>query len=351
MLRRRRTHVGAVAAATVLLLSGCGSATSDPTDGGGDVAGGEATDGGAATAGGEVSSGPAGPLNIGVTVHQADVYFQGVADAVTSAVEPEGGSMNLVNTQTDASTEATGFQDLISAQVDGIVTSPLSPEGSLASVQAAVDAGIPIVCYNTCLGDASEQVVAGFIESDQTDLGTQTGTYAAEYLQEQGITTAVLGMLNCNRYEACQDRQSGFLQALEDNGITVEVASDQEALAPDEAVQIATDILTANPDINVMWSASQGPTEGLVAAVVAGGRTDLALFGTDISPSLAQSIQSGDLLAVTGQDSGQTGELAVDYLRQAIDGEEVDPFSVQLPGILYSADDAQALEDYLSANG
>lgn len=335
MRRRRSTALTALTLATAVSLAAaaCSGATTDPTVGDSD-AGGEGT-----------------ALHLGMTIHQADVYFQSIADVVQSTVEADGGSMTLVNTQTDASTEATGFQNLISAQVDGIVTSPLSPEGSLASVRAAADAGIPIVCYNTCLGDASEEVAAAFIESDQHDLGTQTGEYAATALQERGVDTAVLAMLNCNRYEACQARQDGFLEALEDGGITVDVVNDQEALAADEATGIATDMLTANQDINVMWAASQSATEGMVAAVQAAGRDDLSLFGTDVSPSLVNSIKDGVLLGVTGQDSAQTGELAVQYIRSAIAGEEISPFSVEIPGVLYSADDPEALDAYLEQQG
>ncbi|WP_168211628.1 substrate-binding domain-containing protein [Ruania zhangjianzhongii] len=330
MRRRRSTFLAALSTATAvtLLAAACSGATSDPTAG--EETGGETT-----------------ALQIGVTIHQADVYFQSIADVVASTVEADGGSMTLVNTQTDASTEATGFQNLISAQVDGIVTSPLSPEGSLASVQAAADAGIPIICYNTCLGDASEDVAEAFIESDQYDLGAQTGEYAAAALEEDGESTAVLAMLNCNRFEACQARQEGFLAALEEAGITVEIVNDQEALAADEATGIATDMLTANQDINVMWASSQSATEGMVAAVQAAGRDDLALFGTDVSPSIVNSIKDGTLQAVTGQNSAETGELAVEYIRSAINGEEISPFSVEIPGVLYSADEPEALDAYL----
>lgn len=153
--------------AVVCVVSACGGATVDPTAG--------ESDSGSAS-----GSAEGGPISVGVTIHQADVYFQGVADSVDSAVTADGGKTTLVNAETNAATEATGLQNLITTQVDGIVTSPLSPEGSLASLKAASDAGIPIVCYNTCLGDASEGIVKAFIESDQADLGAQTGTYAAE---------------------------------------------------------------------------------------------------------------------------------------------------------------------------
>lgn len=323
----------AVAAAAVFATAACGGATSDPTDSSG--------------ASGEAS----GPLNVGVTMHQADIYFQGVADAVEDEVQKDGGSVTLVNTQTDASTEATGLQNLVTSQVDGMIVSPLSPEGSLASLRAAADADIPIVCYNTCVGENSEEYAAAFVESDQVDLGTRTGEFAAKLLSDEGKTEITLGMLNCNRYEACKDRQRGFLEALEAGGITVEVAADQEALAPDEAVTLVTDILTGNPTIDVMWASSQGPTEGMVSAVKAAGKSDsVQVFGTDVSSSLVQSIQAGDLQATTGQNSKKTGELTVEYLRKAIAGEEISPFSTKIEGVLYSPDDTDRLDAYLSAN-
>lgn len=313
-------------------LAACSGATDDPTKGSGG------------------SSSDAGSLHIGVTIHQADVYFQQVANAVQEEVESEGGEFTLVNTETDPGTEASGFQNLVTRQVDGIVTSPLSPVGSLASIESAADSGIPIVCYNTCLEDENEELVEAFIESDQKNLGKQTGQFAVEYLKEEGKTSITLGMLNCNRYEACKDRQTGFLEALEAGGIDVSIAADQEALAVDEASNKTTDILTANPKIDVFWSSSQGPTEGMVAAVNAAGKGDqVSLFGTDVSKSLVRSIQDGDLVAITGQDSEKTGELAVEYIEKAINGEDISPFKTTIPGNLYSVDGQDLLEEYLQS--
>lgn len=321
----------AVACVTALTASACGGATSDPTAA-------STKDKGAA-------------LTVGVTIQQADIYFQGVSDSVKAAVAPGGGSINLVNTQADASKEATGFQNLISAKVSGIIASPLSPTGSLASVKSAAAAKIPIVCYNTCLGPDSPKYAAAFIESDQIDLGTKTGQFAVTALKSAGTTNITLGILNCNRYEACKDRQTGFLDALKKGGIQVKIAANQEALAPDTGNKIATDILTGNPAINVMWSASQGPTEGMVAAVKAAGKTkSVKLFGTDVSASLVQSVKDGDLLATTGQDSKKTGTLAIEALKKAIAGSKVVPFETKIPGILYAANDKSLLDQYLKNN-
>ena len=319
----------AMACATALTAGACSGATSDPTAG-------SSKDKGAS-------------LTVGVTIQQADIYFQGVDNSVESAVSPGGGSVNLVNTQADASKEATGFQNLISAQVSGIIASPLSPTGSLASVKSAAAAKIPIVCYNTCLGADSQKYAAAFIESDQVDLGTKTGQYAVTALKSSGTTKVTLGILNCNRYEACKERQTGFLGALKEGGIQVTIAANQKALSPDTGNKIATDILTGNPGINVMWSASQGPTEGMVAAVKAAGKTkSVKLFGTDVSPSLVQSVKDGDLLATTGQDSKKTGRLAIEALKKAIGGENVAPFETKIPGILYAANDKSLLDQYLA---
>jgi len=326
-----RKVAGALVAAGLLIsLSACAGATGDPT-------GGESGD---------------GALTVGVTIHQADQYFQTVAKGVESAVEADGGSSVLVNTQTDAASEATGFQNLISRQVSGIVTSPLSPTGSLASIKSASEAGIPIVCYNTCLGDEdNEKYVKAFIQSDQKDLGTQTGEFAVQDLKARGLTDVTLGMLNCNRYEACKDRQNGFLDALKAGGLNVTVVGDQEALAPDEATQTATDILTANPNINVFWSSSQGASEGMVAAIKAAGKTDaISSYATDVSPALVQAIKDGQLRALTGQDSIRTGELAVEYIKRAIAGEDIPEFVTSLPGVLYSVDNTAALDEYLADN-
>lgn len=336
-------RVAGVVLALSLGLTGCAGATSDPT------AEQEATGSTGATESGATQAAGEGPLTIGMSIHQADVYFQTIQDALTAAVEADGGEVITVNTQTDPSTEATAIQDFIARGVDAMVLSPLSQGGSLASVEAAVDAGIPVVCYNTCLSpEATEELAVAFIESDQEDLGRQTGEFARTYLEEQGPDGPLeLGILNCDRYEACQARKDGFLAAIE--GLDYTIVADQEALQPDEAASRASDILTANPGVDVMWAASQGATEGLVVA--AGGRAETSIFGTDVSPSLVQSILDADLAATTGQDSVQTGQLSYEAVQAAVAGEEVAEPSVALPGVLYPEDDAATLEQYLEDQG
>ena len=46
-------------------------------------------------------------------------------------------------------------------------------------------------------------------------------------------------------------RKAGFLESLEGAGITVNILTDQEAYLVDKATTVATDILTANPDVDI----------------------------------------------------------------------------------------------------
>ena len=90
------------------------------------------------------------------------------------------------------------------------------------------------------------------------------------------------------RYEACQEREDGFIDGLKSTGVNFDVVNNQEAFTNDKATQIGTDMLIANPEINLMYAANEGGTIGAVNAVVCCRSTLVNTFvmGTDTTEEL-----------------------------------------------------------------
>ena len=55
------------------------------------------------------------------------------------------------NSQSDVAKESEFIDTLIAKGVDVVVMSPVSTDSSVAAVERLAEAGIPVVCYNTCL--------------------------------------------------------------------------------------------------------------------------------------------------------------------------------------------------------
>ncbi|MFE7392214.1 substrate-binding domain-containing protein [Streptomyces sp. NPDC057582] len=287
---------------------------------------------------------------IGLVLPQGDKYFQGIQEGLEAAAHKDGNTVVVVNTNNDASTEATQVQNLVQRGVSAIVMQPATASaGSIATMKSIGAAKIPLICFGNCTDDAaSKNIVKGVVQSDNTALGTGTGQEAAKYIKEKLGGKAVIGLLNCDSFEVCKLRKAGFKQALSAAGVRVTYAADQEGFLADKASPIATNMLSSNKSINMLWSANEGGTLGEIAAVQNSGRA-IPVFGTDISDQLAQDLLNGNniLQATTGQDAGKTAAKAYEQAVRAIAGQANAPFSVGVPGITYTRSNPDSVNTYL----
>lgn len=279
---------------------------------------------------------------VGLIVQNSQFFYQGIQDQLQELVAADGGQVIVENVSDDDGKVAQALDNFIQRQVDVILIPVLSADADAGSIKAAVAAGVPVVCYNQCIGDESKDVVSAFIRSDGTSLGTVTGEAAASYIKEQLGGVANIALLNCDIYVECQLRKAGFKDALD--GLDVTYVADQEGFLADKATTVATDILTANPDVDIFWAVNEGGTVGARSAIAASanvGKT--VVFGTDISPQISEFLTAGDgiLLATTGQDSAAIVEASYAAAIRAINGEKTDPFDVLIPGVLYTPEHAE----------
>ena len=286
----------------------------------------------------------------GLVIPQGDKYFQGIQTGLEQAAKADGNTVVVVNSNNDAAAEATAVQNLIQRKVDVILIQPAtSSAGSIATMKSVKAAGIPLICYGNCTGDAaSTAVVGGVVQSDNTALGTATGAAAAKYIKSKLGGKATIGILNCDSFEVCKLRKAGFKKALTDAGVKATFAADQEGYLADKAAPIATNILSANPDINLFWAANEGGTLGEITAVKGAGK-DIPVFGTDISDQVAQSLldTNGILQATTGQDPVGTAKDAYGMALKAIAGAKNDPLEIGVPGTTYLRSTPDAVNAYL----
>ncbi len=109
----------------------------------------------------------------------------------------------------------------------------------------AKDAGITIICFNTCVSEPG--IASGFLVTKNEDLGSTTGAAAAKFITEKLGGKAVVGMLNCDQFEGCPPRKEGFMAEMAKLP-GVEIVADQAGWIADDALPVAEAMLQANPD-------------------------------------------------------------------------------------------------------
>ena len=283
-------------------------------------------------------------------VFQSDTFMQTVQAGMQAAADEHGAELILGNSENDLVQEANLIDDYITRGVDAIVITPISNDGSVAALREAKDAGITIICFNTCVEDDS--IADAFLVTENKDLGTTTGTSAADFITNELGGEARIGILNCDQFEGCPPRKEGFLELVEAMD-GVEVVADQAGWIADDALPVSEAMLQANPDINVLWAANEGGTVAHVLAVQSSGlQGEVFVFGTDMNVQMAQMLQSDDnvLQGVTGQAPFQMGFDAFETAITVLDGGEVESFQ-NTPTIFFGRGNDALIDLFVETEG
>ena len=118
---------------------------------------------------------------------------------------------------------------------------------------------------------------------------------AARYIKEKLGGKAKIAILAYKSQvpEQSNARTDGFKDALKDLP-GVEIVAEQDAWLAEMATKKAGDILTAHPDLDMIWAANEGGTVGSVLAVKNAGKAGkVAVFGTDVSEQLLRFANVG----------------------------------------------------------
>ena len=289
-------------------------------------------------------------LQIGVIYLDAQGYYAGVRAGVQNRSAELGREVNIIETNArgDAAKESSFISTLAAAGIDALVLSAVSADGSVRAVRQAAEEGIPVICYNTCVNDeAVESYVYSYAVGDPYAFGRLIGTAAADYIRENDIQSPKIGMVNCEQFEVCITRREGFIAALDEAGIEGwELVANQEGTELDKAISTAQQILSAHPDIDILFGQSGGATLGAVRGVRNTGRVgEVAVFGSDMTTEIARELESRDVLKGVVDISGKAmGSLALDLALAAIEGVQApDERVIQAPIDLYlSSSDAAA---------
>ncbi len=292
-----------------------------------------------------------GRTTIGAIVFQEDQYFRLVEYGMQDAAKKHDVNLMLNNSFGTLDKEISLIDTYLANQVDALVVAPLSAQSSIPALQRAFDKGIPVITYDSYL-DAD--FAASNIRSDQVELGRRTGEAARAFIEEKLGGKARIALVEYISFapEPARQRVQGFRDEVTKLP-GVEIVTEQDAWLAPEATALVENMLTAHPDLDLIWAANEGGTVGAVNAATAANKRNTGkhvyVFGTDMSEQLGGFLLSEDdvLQAVTGQSPFEIGSQAVTAAVQAIKKEPVEK-KVAMPGKLFRRTDPESVESYLA---
>lgn len=288
-----------------------------------------------------------GMPKIGAIVLQEDQFFRLNEFGMRDAAKELGVELMVNNSFGTLDKEIALIDTYMANQVAALVVPPQSAKSSIPALKRAHERGIPVVTYDSYI--EADFAVAN-IRSDQISLGSTTGEAAVAYIQEKLGGNAKVGMVEYISLapEPGGQRVQGFKEKIAALP-GVEIVSEQDAWLAESATAVVENMLTAHPEINVLWAANEGGTVGAVNGVISKGLAGkVVVFGTDMSEQIGSFLLAQDnvLQAVTGQKPYDIGHQALTAAVKAMKGEVVEK-KVVLPGMLFARNKPDEVQAYV----
>lgn len=202
-------------------------------------------------------------------------------------------------------------------------------EGAMEPIyKEASEKGIPIFEFNTPNLNMTNPYYVSNVSSDQRASGYAIGAWMVEKFKDP-INVAILeGLPGVHNTE----RLGGFYDAIEESGATniTIVASQPADWVRDKGQSVTENLLTSNPEIQLIWGLYDEMALGAVAACKDAGRTDILVVGYDNTPDANEAIKRGEMYATVDTASKQGGYDLVEAVYQyCILGEMVPKYITQ----------------------
>lgn len=311
------TRFGALAGAVLLGvgLAGCSTASPSPSTGGDEET-----------------------IKIAlVGVDVTNPYFLKMSDDAKAAAEELGVELSVQTTTTaqGAEIESQQIESAVAAGAQAILVVPISPD-IVPAIEKARDAGVLVLAVDNPT-DPVDAADMSYITGNRA-VGTQLGEWVAAKLDGEQAVIAMLDVFSDQVFPVDVDRDQGFLTGmgidLNDPGLnadeeaTGEYSSGPYVIACNQATGATQDggrtamenCLSANPDINVVYTINEPAAFGAYQALEAAGRTDGVIVATfDGSCSGIEAIERGEITVdaqtYPGKMTSLAIEAAVEYIK------------------------------------
>src|SRR5919109_49195 len=248
-----------------------------------------------------------------VTHGQAsDPFWSVAANGVEAAADDMGVDVEY---QAPETFDMVAMSELIDAAVasqpDGLVVSIPDADALGPSIQAAVDAGIPVISMNSGSDDFADLGVLAHV--GQTEF--EAGLIAGQRFKEEGVQNAI-----CVNQEvgnvALDLRCEGFFEGLGKKGKVIPVNLNN----PQAATETVSGALQSNQSIDGILTLGPTGAQPTLQALEQAGKLGGTAFATfDLFTDLLEAIDAGDMLFAIDQAQYLQGYLPVVFMTQYLE--------------------------------
>jgi ribose transport system substrate-binding protein len=213
-------------------------------------------------------------------------------------------------------------ENFTARKVSGIVLAPLDSLALVSPVKSAVQAGIPVVIFDS---DLKSDLQKSFVATDNYKGGQIAGAHLAKLLNGRGNVILLRYAVGSASTEA---REAGFLDILKQHPDIKLISSDQYAGPTREtSYQAAQNLLNRfGNEVNGVFCPNENSTIGMTKALrdigKAGGK--VKMVGFDAGTQSITDMKNGDVQGLVLQNPLKMGYLGVMTLVKHLNGEPVE---------------------------
>jgi ribose transport system substrate-binding protein len=253
-----------------------------------------------------------------------------------------GYDATIFDSQNDTAKEASHFENVIAGGYKAILFNPTDANGSIANVQKAKVAGVPVFCIDREI-NATNAATAQML-SDNYSGCVKLGQYFVKRVGETGTYVELLGIVGDNN---TWNRSKGFHSVVDRYPGLKMVAQQSGEFDRAKGLEVMEAMLQAHPDINAVFCGNDAMAMGAYQALVSAGKADkVKVFGFDGADDVVKLIAEKKIEATGMQFPKTMARKAAEFADEYIKGKRDFPQKVPVPVELVTQDNVGKYGDY-----
>jgi simple sugar transport system substrate-binding protein len=292
--RRKPAVLAAALAALATVLAACtGPSAAETTSAG-------------SGGGGAAEFDPDAPLDFAVVTHgtEGDAFWSVVKNGAEAAGRELGVKVAYVSNG-DPGAQAKLIDNAVAQGKTGLVVSMANADALEESVEAAVDAGIPVITINSGATRSTEFGAIAHVGQDEKIAGRAAGERFKD-ADRKKMLCVIHEAGNSGLNERCDGAKEGFGGEVSNLQVDISNPTDIEARIKGA--------LQTNPDIDAVLTLSSQVADRAVAAAQGSG-SDAQIATFDLNTGVVDAVRDGRILFAVDQQQYEQGYLPIMMLK------------------------------------
>ena len=211
-------------------------------------------------------------------------------------------------------------ENAITKKADAILLAPLDGKALNNVIQKAEEKGIPVLTFDSAM---DSKIPKSFIATDNKAAGAIAAKEMAKLIGGEGEIAIVA---HNEGTSTAQERRDGFKEEIEASYPNIKIVSIQYSDGDHaKALQKATDIMTANPNLKGLYATNEGAVVGVATAVKEKGKAgDIKVVGFDSSDQEVKFLEEGIIDGFVVQNPYNMGYLGVKNAADLLEGKTIE---------------------------